>query len=177
MQHTRLFAYALLASAALLGCSDDDNNSSPSPSTPSPSSPSTPQATPGPGDFKADYKSSAEFFTNMSAPVQGTSPHGVSRIWYSSNIKELVGKDSFTVPEGTVSIKEFDMKGDGTQTGLAVMIKKAPGYDAANGDWYYDMRDMAGNIMPDPPPGKIAMCIQCHAGYKSTDYLGGTKLK
>lgn len=31
--------------------------------------------------------------------------------------------------------------------------------------------------MPEPPAGKIAMCIQCHTGSKATDYLFGTKLK
>lgn len=66
---------------------------------------------------------------------------------------------------------------DGTKTGIAVMIKKAQGYDAAHGDWYYDMRDMKGNVMPDPPAGKIDMCIGCHTGYTATDGLAGTKLK
>lgn len=162
-----LFAFAALAATALVACSSDNSTDSSAAAT----------AVPGPGDFKADYKSSSAFFTNMSAPVKGTSPHGVSRIWYSSNIKELVGKDSFTAPEGTVSIKEFDMMGDGTKTGIAVMIKKPAGYDTANGDWYYDMRDMKGNVMPDPPAGKIAMCIQCHTGNKATDGLAGTKMK
>ncbi len=166
MHQTHLFAFALLASSALFACSSDDDAST-----------TAAETAEGPGDFKADYKSSFAFFTNMSAPVKGSSPHGVSRIWYSSNIKELVGKDSFKAPAGTVSIKEFDMMGDGTKTGLAVMIKKPAGYDPANGDWYYDMRDMSGNVMPDPPAGKIAMCIQCHAGARSTDYLFGTKLK
>ncbi|MCA9590923.1 MAG: hypothetical protein KC657_36750 [Myxococcales bacterium] len=92
-------------------------------------------------------------------------------------MKDLVAKGSFTAPEGTVSIKELDMTGDGTKTGIAVMIKKPAGYDAANGDWYYDIRDTAGNVMSDPPPGKTAMCIQCHVGGKSTDYLLGTKLQ
>ena len=69
------------------------------------------------------------------------------------------------------------MDGDGKLDGIAVMIKKEAGYDAANGDWYYDMRDTKGAIMPDPPAGKIAMCIGCHGGYKSTDYLSGTKLR
>lgn len=133
---------------------------------------------PGPGDFKADYKSSPDFFTNMAAPVKGTSPHGTVRTWYSSNARAVLAKDAFaSVPEGTVSIKEFDMMGDGTNVGIAVMIKKPAGYDAANGDWYYDMRDRQGNVMADPPAGKVGMCIQCHSSYKATDYLAGTKVK
>lgn len=141
------------------------------------SSTETPTPQPGPGDFKPDYKTSPTFFTNMSAPVKGTSPHGTVKIWYSANVKPLLGQSTFTVPEGTTVIKEFDMMSDGMQTGIAVMIKKPAGYDPANGDWYYDMRDMKGNVMTDPPAGKIAMCIGCHGGYSATDRLAGTKLK
>lgn len=166
MQQKTFFALAILASTTLFGCSSSDSDDA-----------SPPAATPGPGDFKADYKTSSLFFTNMKAAVKGTSPHGTVRIWYSSNMKDFLSEDSFSSPEGTTVIKEFDMMSDGKQTGLAVMIKKPKGYDAANGDWYYDMRDMAGNVMPDPPAGKIAMCIGCHGGYKATDYLAGTKLR
>lgn len=163
--------------AATAGCSSsttDDTTDGGATPTPSAST-ATPQT--GPGDFAADYKTSDKFFTAMAKPVAGSSPHKTVKIWYSSNLKDLVGKDTFTAPEGSVSIKEFDMEGDGKVDGLAVMIKKAPGYDAANGDWYYDMRSPDGKVMADPPAGKIAMCIGCHAGFKSKDYLGGTSLK
>lgn len=156
----------LLGIGALTGCGSSDDAST-----------ATTTAAVGPGDFKADYKTSSLFFTNMKAPLKGTSPHGTAQIWYSSNIKDLVTKDSFSAPEGTVVVKEFDMMSDGTKKGIAVMIKKPKGYDSANGDWYYDMRDMTGGVMADPPAGKIAMCISCHGGYKSTDYLAGTKLR
>jgi hypothetical protein len=131
----------------------------------------------GPGDFKADYKTSADFFTLMAAPVTGTSPHETSQIWYSSNIREVIKASTFTVPEGTTSIKEFDMDKDGMLDGIAVMIKKNAGYDMANNDWYYDMRDLMGIVKADPPAGKTPMCIMCHVNYKATDYLGGTLLR
>ena len=144
----------------------------------------------GPGDFASDYRTSSLFFTQMSGPVKGTSPHGTTWIWYSSNIKNLIGQSSFVVPEGTTVIKEFDSNSDGrpgwpggggdagtsSDDGIAVMIKKPSGYDSSNGDWYYDMRDVDGNIMANPPPGRIAMCISCHSGFKSTDYLAGTRI-
>jgi hypothetical protein len=69
------------------------------------------------------------------------------------------------------------MDGDGAVDGIAVMIKKESDYDPENGDWYYDMRDPSGVAMEDPPAGRIEMCIQCHAGWKATDYLAGTKLR
>jgi hypothetical protein len=159
------------AAAALVACSSDDSGSGQT------SSGAPPAPSAGPGEFRSDYKTSPDFFSNMSALVPGTSPHGHTHIWYSANVRELVGTDSFTAPEGTTSIKEFDMDGDGTVDGIAVMIKKESGYDADNGDWYYDMRDPEGNVMDDPPPGKIAMCISCHAGSRSTDYLAGTKMR
>lgn len=154
-----------IGSLAVSACADDSNPSS----VPAPES--------GPGDFDANFKTSASFFTNMKALVPGTSPHGSTQTWYSTNIQELITTSPFTVPEGTVAIKEFDMAGDGISDGYAVMIKKAKGYDSANNDWYYDMRMLDGTIMPDPPAGKIAMCISCHQGYKSTDFLAATKMR
>jgi len=133
--------------------------------------------TEGPGAFSADYKTSEAFFTLMAGPHDGNSPHGVSQIWYSANIRPLVGETSFQVPVGTVAIKEFDMMGDGTEVGLAVMIKREFGFDADNGDWYYDMRDLAGNVMADPEPGAIPMCVGCHTAAAGMDYLPGFSLR
>lgn len=109
----------------------------------------------GPGEFRADYKTSSEFFTLMTGAKEGLSPHGIQQTWYSSNIKELIEQESFTAPEGTVAIKEFDMDKDGALDGLAVMIKRAPGFDADNGDWYYDMRSLDGQVMPSRVPAQI----------------------
>jgi hypothetical protein len=134
-------------------------------------------AGPGPGEFKSDFKSSSLFFTNMKAPVKGTSPHGTQQTWYSSNVKGVITDAAFTVPEGTVAIKEFDMASDGTSDGFAVMVKKPAGYDAANHDWYYEMRMLDGTVMGDPPAGKTQMCIDCHKGSAKTDFLSATAVK
>lgn len=134
-------------------------------------------AGPGPGEFKADFKSNSSFFTNMKAAAKGSSPHGTQQTWYSSNVQGLLSGASFTVPEGTVAIKEFDMMSDGTMDGYAVMVKKAAGYDTANNDWYYEMRMLDGTVMADPPAGKTMMCIECHVASKATDFLAATKLK
>ena len=140
--------------------------------------------TQGPGAFAADYKTSPNFHTQMSTLVSGQSPHKAVQIWYSANIKPALGRESLTAPKGTVAIKEFDNKdgqgqdgSDGTVDGIAVMIKREAGYDSDNGDWYYQMRDASGAEMSAPAPGKIAPCIQCHRGFKGTDYLGGLGLK
>lgn len=69
------------------------------------------------------------------------------------------------------------MMDDGTADGFAVMVKKAPGYDAANNDWYYEMRMLDGSVMSDPPAGKTMMYIECHQTSRSTDFLSATTLK
>jgi len=131
----------------------------------------------GPGAFDPAFKTSEKFFTLMPAPKAGASPHGISRIWYSANIRPLEGKTKFTVPVGTIAIKEFDSDSDGTTDGLAVMIKREAGYDTAGHDWYYDMRDLAGITQDMPEPGPIAMCSNCHANAISMDFLPGFTLR
>jgi len=131
----------------------------------------------GPGAYKADYRTSSAFFTQMAGRVLGNSPHGTSQIWYSSNIKSLVANTSFDVPVGTTAIKEFDMDGDGNLDGLAVMFKKDAGFDPTHGDWHYEMRGTSGDLMPDPAPGAIPMCVGCHTASAGTDYLAGTELR
>ena len=56
---------------------------------------------------------------------------------------------------------------------LTVMYKKAPGYDASNGDFWY------GRLASDGTParadfvGKVSFCVECHAGAKATDRAWG----
>lgn len=129
----------------------------------------------GPGAYAADYATSSDFFTLMSGPVSGTSPHGETQIWYSSNIENILKyQDRFTVPEGTTSIKEFNNDGVPGLEGRVVMIKQPAGYDSDNGDWYYEMQDMSGSVLNS---GRIPTCISCHSGWTATDYLAGTELR
>lgn len=128
---------------------------------------------PGPGKFMSNFRTSDSFFTRMGSLVKGQSPHGWVRIWYSSNIKDIVGRPAFTVPAGTVAIKKFQTE---EKSGYAVMIKQDPGFDKKNGDWYYEMRDETGALMKEPAAGKIEMCISCHAAAANKDYLAGTAL-
>lgn len=158
----RLLSLGLLA---LLGCGTDGSDTD---------SGTTPTATePGPGAFVTDYAASAEFFTQMAGPALGGSPHGTVQIWYSTNIQGVVeAGSSFTAPVGTVAIKPFEAA-DGS-TGTAVMVKEDAGFDAANGDWSYEMRGPDDSVMDS---GAIEMCISCHSAASSTDYLAGTGLK
>lgn len=136
-----------------------------------------PNIAPGPASFSMDYRTSNNFFTNMPEARLGTSPHRLSRIWYSSNVSGLLNNANFEVHEGTVAIKEFDNNGTPGIDGIAVMIKKAKGYDSPNNNWHYEMRSAQGAAMIDPAPGRIQMCISCHVHGRSTDFLLGTQLR
>lgn len=132
----------------------------------------SPEVKDGPGAFDADFAKSDQFFTEAGANlVGGQSPHGKVRIWYSTNLKNLLGSSEFTAPVGTVAIKEFE---NDNNKGLAVMIKKAKGFDSANNDWHYEMRTLKGKLLEVPAPGANGMCVSCHVAAASTDYLAGT---
>ena len=97
--------------------------------------------------------------------VAGLGLHGDNQIWYSRGAWPNVGNENpFTVPVGTVAT-EFDNNGDTEIDGLAVMIKKEPGYDSENGI-KYDHRDVDGNILEAPAAGKNPGCISCHVKSK-----------
>jgi hypothetical protein len=57
------------------------------------------------------------------------------------------------------------------------MIKQAAGYDTANNDWRYEMRDAYGNLKAQPEAGKIQACITCHQAHKDRDFLPGSTIK
>src|SRR5215831_6893401 len=82
-------------------------------------SPPTSSAPKGPGAFAPDFATSSAFFTNMSAMKKGlpSSPHGLIRIYYSSNVRGVIDAPSFTVPEGTVAIKVQDRDANGAVDG------------------------------------------------------------
>ena len=132
------------------------------------------------GEFKADFEKSGEFFSLMSGMKQGKSPHGMVQIWYSNNLKDIIGKPAFKAPVGSMSIKPFNNDGKPGIDGIAVMIKKEAGYDKENGDWLYEMRTPKGEIMKKmgmPMAGKIKMCIGCHSAASAKDYLAGTEMR
>lgn len=131
----------------------------------------------GPGQFESDFRTSDDFFTQMSGLELGMSPHRWQQTWYSTTLRDLVEDDTFVAPVGTVAIKEFAAAEEGPVGGYAVMVKREAGYDPDNGDWYYEMRDPSGDPMAMPEPGPIPDCIDCHQQFATTDYLGGTRIR
>ncbi len=72
-------------------------------------------------------------------------------------------------PEGTVVVKEKRDGPDGAATLCTVMLKRAPGYDPADGDWEYLVVD--GRRSRVIARGQIASCMQCHAKHAGTGFL------
>ncbi|MBA3503592.1 MAG: cytochrome P460 family protein [Myxococcota bacterium] len=66
---------------------------------------------------------------------------------------------------------QHEKSGAGTVTGVTVMRKMSPGYDAAHGDWFYGVYDPAGTKAIKH--GRIEMCIDCHDQAADRDYLIG----
>jgi hypothetical protein len=134
---------------------------------------------PGPEKFIQDYEKSDQSFTLMAGMKKGESPHGKVRVWYSKNLDGFIDKEKLEkpVPVGTVAIKPFDNDGKEGVDGIAVMIKKEENYDQENSNWYYEMRDAKGKLLPDPPAGRIKKCIECHAKAKDKDCLLGSRLR
>lgn len=128
----------------------------------------------GPGEYKADFKSNALFFTQMATPVDNSGMdaakfvHKLQRTWFSSNVQ---GNFTSETPEGTVAIKET-LDGNAMATNHFVMVKKS------KDTWYYEVRKTDGTLNDMMPKGNnVEMCHGCHTAFKDTDYLGGTKLK
>lgn len=124
-----------------------------------------------------DYEDSDAFFTFMKGMVKGDSPHGTVQVWYSAKAKEDIENKNYPVPEGTVSIKPSDQDHDGTVDVIAVMVKKGEDYDPENNNWYYEMRNAEGELLDEPPAGRIQSCIDCHKMGRKTDYLMGTEMR
>ncbi|WP_197526715.1 cytochrome P460 family protein [Botrimarina colliarenosi] len=75
-------------------------------------------------------------------------------------------------PEGAVIVKEkqpFASSTGSSNEGVGGMIKRAPGFDPAYGDWEYFYRDSSAPLQS----GAIASCSNCHRRAADTDYVFG----
>ncbi|HTE19258.1 MAG TPA: cytochrome P460 family protein [Armatimonadota bacterium] len=72
-------------------------------------------------------------------------------------------------PVGSVIVKEKlpDARSRRPEL-LTVMVKRRPGYNAANGDWEYLVTDGAARVTAR---GKLENCASCHASERSTDFV------
>jgi hypothetical protein len=114
----------------------------------------------------ADYRSWPRF-PGTGELYSGTEPHGMLLTTYVNRIAhEALTHGAATLPAGAIIVKENYMP-DSTFDASTVM-HKVPGYDAANGDWYWAKYDQSG--VPDGA-GRVPMCQQCHAAARQRDYV------
>ena len=117
----------------------------------------------------------AELCTTSASPVASANevrragPHAEARINLYANDGAVGGVESvarFRYPQGSIIVKE---KIDPVGQVLAVggMVKRASGYDEANGNWEYFYADKAQTFVS----GRIGSCVACHAKTKATDYV------
>jgi hypothetical protein len=97
----------------------------------------------------------------------GTEPHGMLLTTYVNRIAhEALSNGAATLPAGAIIVKENYMP-DSTFDASTVM-HKVPGYDAANGDWYWAKYDQSGMV---DGAGRVPMCQQCHTAARQRDYV------
>lgn len=92
-----------------------------------------------------------------------TGPHTrVSvHIYANPSAAEAITANAPELPEGAVIVKEkLSLKAAVTDVGG--MIKRARGYDPANGDWEFFFFTPGGDFTT----GRLANCIGCHSGGK-----------
>ncbi len=103
----------------------------------------------------------------IEAARKRSGPHTMSLVMIYMNppAAAAFSRQSAAYPVGAIVVKEKS----GTDAGVGGMIKRPPGFDAANGDWEYFYFEDPAKIAE----GRIASCIQCHAGAAATDHVFG----
>jgi hypothetical protein len=122
---------------------------------------------------------------DISEAAKTFGPHAYTtvRIFMNDAASEAFKRKGVAYPVGAIVVKE--KKGQGyfgagspraalkTHDGVGGMIKREPGYDAGHGDWEYFYFEDAAKV----ESGKIASCVQCHAGAAKNDYVFGSWAK
>jgi hypothetical protein len=113
-----------------------------------------------------DYRSWA-LFPGTGALYGGTEPHGMLLTTYVNRIAhDALTNGATALPAGAIIVKENYMP-DSTFDASTVM-HKVPGYDAANGDWYWAKYNPNGGV---DDAGRAPMCQQCHAAARTRDFV------
>lgn len=87
-------------------------------------------------------------------------------VYVNDAAKRAMAAGASVYPPGAVIVKEKV-----GQDAVGGMVKRAPGFDAANGDWEYFYASRGGPFTT----GRLANCIACHAQAKNADYVFALK--
>lgn len=96
-------------------------------------------------------------------------PHAEASInlYVNDAAKRAIEDESQRFPPGAVIVKEKLAPGGESMVAVGGMVKRAPGFDPANGDWEYFYAARSAGFTS----GRLANCIACHAQAKSDDYV------
>ena len=95
-------------------------------------------------------------------------PHADTMVnLYANDIaKKAIEAKARRFPTGAVIVKE-KFEHDAAATAVGGMVKRAPGFDPAHGDWEYFYAVRSGGFAS----GRLSTCIGCHRQAKSDDYV------
>lgn len=99
-------------------------------------------------------------------------PHALTtvRIYMNEVAAEAFGASGPRYPVGSIIVKEKGTTMPGlAHDGVGGMIKRAAGYDPANGDWEYVYFETSGDV----ESGRITSCIACHRRAAERDFVFG----
>ncbi len=120
-----------------------------------------------------EYQKKWTLMPGTTAQMAGNSPHGAFITTYVNDIAlNAINAKRGAIPPGGMVVKENYMP-DRTLAAVTLMYK-ADGFNPDAGDWYWMQRTANGNV---PAEGRVAGCINCHAGNAANDYLFLSQLK
>ena len=108
--------------------------------------------------------------------TQGPHAHTAILVYMNESAAEAFARGGRAYAAGAVIVKQKTLlarRPDAPRAadrGVGGMVKRAPGFDPAHGDWEYFYFEDPARI----ETGRIASCVQCHAGARKTDYVFGT---
>jgi hypothetical protein len=99
---------------------------------------------------------------------QRAGPHSNTfvRLYVNAIAKQAVEAGAGPFPTGAIIVKE-KLKGDTSAAAVGGMVKRAAGFDPANGDWEYFYAARAGGFAS----GRLDNCISCHSQAKTRDHV------
>jgi hypothetical protein len=105
-------------------------------------------------------------------PFNAPSPH-LNKYFdvYISSAQALVIESGMgDYPVGCLILKRKYSDPDGKNTELFTgMVKRAPGYNPASGDWEYFT--LSGDGAQIEQSGKLQSCMACHQAYSASDFV------
>ena len=82
----------------------------------------------------------------------------------------IISPEPQTFPSGSIIVREKLASADSEQPELlAVMIKRAPGFNPKAGDWEFLLLDGAGSKVIERQ--KKGSCLDCHASQRERDFV------